>query len=485
MPDEGELYELVRCIDDKKKWAKKCKELNVDCWEDEIWGKIADNFGKKVDNAYEWFLDHYPALANHLTRFKEKAEIRADKGDFWWELRPCDYYGYFDMPKIVYPEIAKESRFAFDDTGVYPLKTIFTIPSNDSFLLAILNSKLSFEYLKNICSVLGDVDNKGRLLQQLIYVEKLPIPIISFTTPEKERKERVKEAIRLYQKEIKSIAINADKWQNKEKVDKDEKSRDKKGSAKSRKVAGRPLRYKLPEEGISGEGSRLGGKVHGIREGAGEYGSSEGTPGEGKDSTRPLDSTRYFETAQGIKTYSEVSEILAVSVAKAIEAIIERTPEEINVTPEWICKLHGDIASSLFPDWAGRFRAVNVVVGTHTPPPYFEVPIHVRRYCDNLAARLSFAARERNIETFTETLAFADWRFQWIHPFRDFNGRVGRILLSAVLFKLKLPPADTASVEPEKEEIYLKALRDADGGDMSLLTTIWIDRLSKAFYEKR
>ena len=53
---------------------------------------------------------------------------------------------------------------------------------------------------------------------------------------------------------------------------------------------------------------------------------------------------------------------------------------------------------------------------------------------------------------FAETLAFADWRFQWIHPFRDFNGRVGRILLSAMLFKLRLPPAETAVVEPDKKK---------------------------------
>jgi hypothetical protein len=94
---------------------------------------------------------------------------------------------------------------------------------------------------------------------------------IAFTTPEKKRKERVAEAIGLYQSEIETVAINADKWQNK----KDEKSRDKKGSKKSRKVAGRPRRYKLPEEGISGEDTRLGGEVHGVREGTSEYGPSE------------------------------------------------------------------------------------------------------------------------------------------------------------------------------------------------------------------
>ncbi len=301
----------------------------------------------------------------------------------------------------------------------------------------------------------------------------------------KKHNKKLDKGIRLSRKEVETIVIHADKWQNKEKVEKNEKGRDKKSSAESCKVAERPHRYKFPEEGISGEDSGLGGKVHGVREGAGKYGSSEGAPGEGKDSTRPLDSTRYFKTARGIKTYSEVSEILAVYVVKTIETIIVGAPEEINITSEWICKLHGEIAGSLFPGWAGRFRDVNVVVGIHTPPPYFEVPIHVRQYCDDLAARLSSAVQEQDIEMFAETLAFADWRFQWIHPFKDFNGRVGRILLSAVLFKLKLPPAETASVETEAKERYLKALRDADTGDMSLLTTIWIERLSKALYEKR
>ena len=66
----------------------------------------------------------------------------------------------------------------------------------------------------------------------------------------------------------------------------------------------------------------------------------------------------------------------------------------------------------------------------------------------------------------------------------DFNGRVGRILLSAILFKLRLPPAETASIDPEGKERYLKALHIADAGDLFLLTDIWINRLSKVFETK-
>lgn len=279
--------------------------------------------------------------------------------------------------------------------------------------------------------------------------------------------------------------MKTNKCQNKSREEKDDKVKDKKSSARSRKVAGKPHRYKLTEESVSKEGSGLGGEVYGVREGAGEYGPSEETSKEREDSTRPLDSTRYFETAKGIKTYLEVAEILAVSVTKTIEAIINGTPEDISITSEWICKLHNDIARALFPEWAGSFRDVNVQVGTHIPPPYFEVTVHMRIYCEDISTRLSFAEVRRDIEKISEALAYADWRFQWIHPFRDFNGRVGRILLTAILFKLRLPPAETASVEAEEKERYLKALHEADSGDLSLLTEIWIERLSGAFNENR
>lgn len=77
-------------------------------------------------------------------------------------------------------------------------------------------------------------------------------------------------------------------------------------------------------------------------------------------------------------------------------------------------------------------------------------------------------------------LAFADGRFQWIHPFRDFNGRVERIMLSALLYRLKLPPVETASAETKEREKYLNALRDADAGDMTALVEMWSERLIKA-----
>jgi len=133
--------------------------------------------------AWHWFSDRYSALANHLELFQERARKRLDQGDFWWELRACEYYSEFKKPKIIYPDIAKESRIAFDTAGLYLTNTVYFIPSDDKYLLGILNSGLIFNYYKHVASVLGDANKGGRLRWFRQDVLKLPIRAIDFDNP--------------------------------------------------------------------------------------------------------------------------------------------------------------------------------------------------------------------------------------------------------------------------------------------------------------
>jgi len=41
-------------------------------------------YGSMPDKkAWDWFSENYSAITNHLLPFKQRAEIRTDKGDFW------------------------------------------------------------------------------------------------------------------------------------------------------------------------------------------------------------------------------------------------------------------------------------------------------------------------------------------------------------------------------------------------------------------
>ena len=120
-------------------------------------------------------LNLYPSVFRYLEKYKDKLVNRSDKGINWWDLRRCSYYNVFDSPKILYPDIALESRFTLDTKGYYPNATLFCIPIEDYYLLAILNSKLMWFYLSKICPVLGDINKRGRLRLKTIYLKNLPI----------------------------------------------------------------------------------------------------------------------------------------------------------------------------------------------------------------------------------------------------------------------------------------------------------------------
>lgn len=252
------------------------------------------------------------------------------------------------------------------------------------------------------------------------------------------------------------------------------------GSRPSRQQASRV--EEAPEYAREGGGGApespagAGEPVHGVREPAGQYGPAQDPDGDVEGQSE-LGSTRELETAEGRLSYSELSERLAVPLVAIYDEILQNHPDQIIITSEWLCVCHKRLAGHLFPNWAGRFRDVNVQVGAHTPPPYYEVPIHMRQFCDDLAERLNHVGAR--VGEVAEFLAWADWRFQWIHPFKDFNGRIGRVLLAVLLYKLGLPHLETAPVEPSARRQYLEALNTADDGNLDPLTNIWTRRIVK------
>lgn len=125
---------------------------------------------------WNWLHDTYPAIANHLSAFQKAAEQRADQGDYWWELRACDYYAEFEKPKILWPGISAEiSAFAFDANDFYGNDNNQLIISDDYYLLGILNSKLASFFLKSIC----DKVQGGFYRLKMIYVARIPVRVIA------------------------------------------------------------------------------------------------------------------------------------------------------------------------------------------------------------------------------------------------------------------------------------------------------------------
>jgi hypothetical protein len=173
-PKSAELIKKFIDGDDVRKFEIRSKNKFLICIPSG-YTDLQDNFNNE-EEAWSWLKKNFNGIASFLEPFKLRAKKRSDKGKYWWELRACDYYNFIDNPKIIYPEIAMSSRFALDNNSKYINKTIFLINSSSHSLLGLLNSKLIWFYLMNVCASLGDPKNGGRLNMQRIYLETISFP---------------------------------------------------------------------------------------------------------------------------------------------------------------------------------------------------------------------------------------------------------------------------------------------------------------------
>ncbi|MEI7832539.1 MAG: N-6 DNA methylase [bacterium] len=141
-------------------------------------GWTQENFGKGLSEADAWqlFTKKYPSVATHLYGFIEAAQKRWDKGEYWWELRSCDYYDTLGELKIVWPTISKYPRFSMDNSGSFINDASFCCIPDDIALLGYLQSRVAWYGVLNICIALGERAGSNRYQLKSQFMNRLPVP---------------------------------------------------------------------------------------------------------------------------------------------------------------------------------------------------------------------------------------------------------------------------------------------------------------------
>ena len=125
------------------------------------------------NEAFDWLQARHPHLAGYLAPFADAARKRTDKGDYWWELRACDYYDKFAKPKIFWPEFSLVPNFPVDETGLLSTnKAFFINADNPHFVCGVLNSKAVWFVVQGITSIIRGGFQQLRAQN----IETLPIP---------------------------------------------------------------------------------------------------------------------------------------------------------------------------------------------------------------------------------------------------------------------------------------------------------------------
>ena len=123
------------------------------------------------DTAWRWFESEYPAVAEWLLPFKDKAKKRTDKGDYWWELRACAYYDKFAEPKIFYQVFQTKPCFVYDDSSTFSNNSMYFLSVPDKALLVLLCSRVGWWLITEFCP---RIQNGAQLIWENF--SQIPIP---------------------------------------------------------------------------------------------------------------------------------------------------------------------------------------------------------------------------------------------------------------------------------------------------------------------
>lgn len=177
-------------------------------------------------------------------------------------------------------------------------------------------------------------------------------------------------------------------------------------------------------------------------------------------------------------TISETEKILLnmevsrnVSVREVFEAknlaqvfeYIKKKINEKNIDKELILFLHKMLISNINEKIAGRFRKQYeyVRVSTHIAP----APEHIESMID--AALLEYSSNYSL--HFLERIAKLHLEFEYVHPFCDGNGRIGRMIINYQLMQQGFPPI---IVRDKEKSVYYESFREYDNSNKKKTATM-------------
>ncbi|MGQ3684272.1 MAG: Eco57I restriction-modification methylase domain-containing protein [Candidatus Loosdrechtia sp.] len=162
---------------------------------------------KKYPNTYQYLLDKRSKLLGR--------DYFDNSSKFWFELWNQRDLARQSSRKIVVQENSAKNEFVIANGDYFYLDTCcgITIKAesnlSDLYILALLNSNLLDFIFKQITVPKAG----GHYIHKPMFLERLPIARIFFTTPNEERKKEVKDAISFYNNQDK---VNIQKWIDRE-----------------------------------------------------------------------------------------------------------------------------------------------------------------------------------------------------------------------------------------------------------------------------
>lgn len=172
-----------------------------------------------------------------------------------------------------------------------------------------------------------------------------------------------------------------------------------------------------------------------------------------ENSTLTLEETEKILLQIDLDRFISEREMFEAKNLARVVSYIDKRAKEQELTLEVILMLHKMLILNIRDDVAGRFRKDDeyVRVGNHIAPN----PKEVVSRLEKMLAEYNAASHENIIKR----MAKLHLTFEYIHPFVDGNGRIGRVLNNYLLIREGFVPINIKFIDRKK---YYEAFKEFD-----------------------
>jgi cell filamentation protein len=160
----------------------------------------------------------------------------------------------------------------------------------------------------------------------------------------------------------------------------------------------------------------------------------------------------------GITSPEEMDQVEAKALVIAMDALIQEYDEEHRFTAGDLFHMHKLWLGDVY-EWAGELRQINLSKGGFPFATANRLEQLIRQFeLRQLAKYTPCVGMDKS--TVVKALSEVHVEFELIHPFREGNGRVGRILITLMALQAGLPLLNYDLFVAERKAQYFAAIQD-------------------------
>ena len=180
---------------------------------------------------------------------------------------------------------------------------------------------------------------------------------------------------------------------------------------------------------------------------------------------------RALKNIPGIRRKREMDTLEITKLAEVTDWAISHVTANQRFTAANICQWHKRWLGEVY-EWAGEYRQVNVSKGGFVFAMAAQVPRLVQEFERKELARFSPCAFD-NQEDVLEALAITHCELVLIHPFREGNGGLSRLLSQLMALQAGLPLLNFSVIKGKQREAYFSAVRAGMGRDYAPMIEVF------------